>query len=78
MHAYIYVLYSHSDGNDGIHLGKPGHQAPPKPLDGDEGVLLDYTAGDDCGNNKRYSTRLLLICNRNIPVVSGCRLIGIV
>lgn len=55
-----------------IHLGKPTLRVPPTALSGGEGVILNYTQGDICNSatGQRYQTALLLVCNRNKPVVS--------
>lgn len=57
-----------------VHLGKPSHRYPVIELPGKNGVLLKYIEGADCAKKigVKYSTSLLLVCNRNIPVVSGC------
>lgn len=57
-----------------INLGKPSSQRPLKELKGENGVEVQYIEGGMCVRNGtheiRYTTRLLLICNRNVPIVS--------
>ena len=58
-----------------INLGKPSSQRPLKGLKGGNGVEIEYIEGGMCVMNGtheiRYSTKLLLVCNRNVPIVSN-------
>ena len=58
-----------------VNLGKPSSQRPLKELKGENGVEVQYIEGGMCVKNGtheiRYTTRLLLICNRNVPIVSA-------
>lgn len=64
----IFSSFTHSHT---IHLGKPDPRHLPMALSGGEGVVLNYTQGDICDSTKgrRIQTTLLLVCNRNKPVV---------
>ena len=57
-----------------VNLGKPSSQHPLKELKGQNGVEIEYIEGGMCVKNGtheiRYTTKLLLICNRNVPIVS--------
>lgn len=57
-----------------VNLGKPSSQRPLKELKGASGVEIEYIEGGMCVMNGtheiRYTTKLLLICNRNVPIVS--------
>ena len=71
--------HTHTNSNKVWNLGKPSYRYPPTELDGKNGILLKYVEGDLCDEDTtRFSTSLLLVCNRNIPVVSGCGWWGVV
>ena len=69
MHVFIHSTHSV------VNLGKPSSQRPLKELKGENGVEIQYIEGGMCVKNGtheiRYNTRLLLICNRNVPIVSA-------
>ena len=53
-------------------LGHPDTDSPPALMVGGNGVILNYTHGDCCdeGCVNRYQTDLVLICDRDQPLVS--------
>ena len=63
-----------------VNLGKPSSQRPLKELSDKNGVEIEYIEGGMCVMNGtheiRYTTKLLLICNRNVPIVSGQAAVG--
>ncbi len=70
--AYSTHLPCLSSGNV-VDLGHPDTDYPPALMAGGNGVLLNYTHGDCCdvGCEHRYQTDLVLVCDRNEPVVSA-------
>ena len=54
-----------------LDLGHASPRHPPAMLQSGNGVVLNYTNGDLCGDSKqRYQTQLLLTCNMEEALVS--------
>lgn len=55
-----------------VDLGHPDSDYPPTLMKEGNGVLLNYTHGDCCDSSceHRYQTDLVLVCDKDEPVVS--------
>ena len=66
--SFIYAMKT-SDGNQLINLGRTIEDVKLSKIKDNKGILIKYTNGDTCKNNKKFDSYLFLRCDKSSYIV---------